>query len=96
MSIACAYLELNRFSPAVGFLKLTFDICAKQKNYGLVVQTLVACSGLFYLLKSYHEAREFALRAVEIAESVFGGGAGSARYRRTKVHLIPVQVRNQK
>ncbi|XP_055335479.1 43 kDa receptor-associated protein of the synapse-like [Paramacrobiotus metropolitanus] len=93
MSICCAYLELSQVAPAVGFLKLTFDICAKEKNYGLVVQSLVACSSLFYILKSYNEAKEFALRAVEVAEAVFGGGASSARFRRTKVHLIPVKIK---
>ncbi|OQV22489.1 putative 43 kDa receptor-associated protein of the synapse-like protein [Hypsibius exemplaris] len=93
MSIACSYLEMNQFSAAIGFLKLTFDICSKHENQGLVVQALVACSGMFLTLKSYPEAREFAMRAIEVAETVFSVGPASCRYRRTKVHVIPVQIK---
>ena len=92
MTVACAYLELNRFTEAAGFLKLTFDVCSKQKNYGLLVQTFVACSGMFFSLKSYPEAKEFATRAVELAGTIFNISPGSCRYRRCEVHLIPVQV----
>lgn len=92
MSVACAYLELNKFSEAAGFLKLTSDACNQQKNYGLLVQALVACSGLFFSLKSYPEAKEFATRAVELAGTIFSINPGSARYRRCAVHLIPIQV----